>query len=57
MVVVALVLYVFPARAGVIPSRAIRKDRIRCIPRASGGDPWAKAAGVRAVKYSPRERG
>ena len=50
-------VYVFPARAGMIPGDPVHPFREIRIPRESGDDPanWREPAGMSA--YSPRERG
>mgnify|MGYP002888924871 CR=1 FL=1 len=48
---------VFPARAGMILSRAYVVEDLPGIPRESGDDPPTAAYDPRPLRYSPRERG
>jgi len=48
---------VFPAYAGVNPSRARRRFMALSIPRVCGGEPDTNPSDVRFPSYSPRMRG
>ena len=49
--------FVFPARAGMIPTATPPVLKSPRIPRESGDDPSVRAAATALVEYSPRERG
>ena len=49
--------HVFPARAGMSPTRITRPAASTRVPRASGDEPCDVAALLVAVQCSPRERG
>ncbi len=48
---------VFPAQAGMVPLRSLRRGIIPSIPRASGDGPGFFAVRVQSSVYSPRKRG
>ena len=49
--------FVFPARAGMIPTMSYVRPGSSGIPRESGDDPAVPFTAASALEYSPRERG
>ena len=49
--------YVFPASAGVILRFVSASDKVACLSRVSGGDPWQKKELGQSIGSFPRQRG
>ena len=50
-------MWLFPARAGVIPIARTKETDATSFPRACGGDPDWAAVNLHFKRFSPRVRG
>ena len=53
----ALGRLVFPAKAGMIPTKKLLDGTMTCVPRESGDDPKVRFVHVKCGGCSPRKRG